>query len=199
LRAVPGRHPQALAVVGLLRHEPGMTSLIRLSVDADLPAITAIYAHAVVHGTASFEIDPPDEAEMRRRREVLLKTGYPYFVAEIDGMVAGYAYAGPYRPRPAYRNSVEDSVYVDPGRQASGVGRALVTALIQACEERGFRQMVAVIGDSASLGSIRLHESLGFELVGVLKAIGFKHGRWLDSVLMQRPLSEGAGALPAIR
>jgi phosphinothricin acetyltransferase len=153
-----------------------MTSLIRPSADADLPAITAIYAHAVIHGTASFEIDPPDEAEMRRRREVLVKAGYPYLVAEIDGAVAGYAYAGPYRPRPAYRNSVEDSVYVDPGRQVAGVGRALVTALIQACEDRGFRQMVAVIGDSASRGSIRLHESFGFELVGVLKAIASSTG-----------------------
>jgi L-amino acid N-acyltransferase YncA len=179
-----------------LRHEPGMTSLIRPSADADVTAITAIYTHAVIHGTASFEIDPPDEAEMRRRREVLLKGGYPYLVAEIDGMVAGYTYAGPYRPRPAYGNSVEDSVYVHPDRQASGVGRALVTALIQICEERGFRQMVAVIGDSASQGSIRLHESLGFTLVGVLKSIGFKHGRWLDSVLMQRPLGEGALRLP---
>jgi L-amino acid N-acyltransferase YncA len=150
----------------------------------------------VIHGTASFEIDPPDEAEMRRRREVLLEGGYPYLVAEIGGIVAGYAYAGPYRPRPAYGNSVEDSVYVHPDCQASGVGRALVTALIQICEERGFRQMVAVIGDSASHGSIRLHESLGFTLVGVLKAIGFKHGRWLDSVLMQRPLGEGALRLP---
>jgi L-amino acid N-acyltransferase YncA len=174
-----------------------MTSLIRPSADADLPAITAIYAHAVIHGTASFETEPPDEAEMRRRRETLLRAGYPYLVAEIGGAVAGYAYAGPYRPRPAYRNSVEDSVYVDPARQASGVGRALVTALIEACEERGFRQMVAVIGDSASLGSIRLHASLGFAPVGVLKSIGFKHGRWLDSVLMQRPLGEGDSTAPS--
>jgi phosphinothricin acetyltransferase len=171
-----------------------MPLLVRPSIEADISAITAIYAHAVGHGTASFEVEPPDEAEMARRRQAVLAGGYPYLVAEIDGTLAGYAYAGAYRPRPAYRFTVEDSIYVAPDRQGSGVGRALLVALIEACEALGFRQMVAVIGDSASQGSIRLHESLGFQPVGVLEAIGFKHGRWLDVVLMQRAL--GAATPP---
>jgi phosphinothricin acetyltransferase len=171
-----------------------MPLLVRPSIEADISAITAIYAHAVGHGTASFEVEPPDEAEMARRRQAVLAGGYPYLVAEIDGTLAGYAYAGAYRPRPAYRFTVEDSIYVAPDRQGSGVGRALLVALIEACEALGFRQMVAVIGDSASQGSIRLHESLGFRPVGVLEAIGFKHGRWLDVVLMQRAL--GAATPP---
>jgi phosphinothricin acetyltransferase len=171
-----------------------MPLLVRPSIEADISAITAIYAHAVGHGTASFEVEPPDEAEMARRRQAVLAGGYPYLVAEIDGTLAGYAYAGAYRPRPAYRFTVEDSIYVALDRQGSGVGRALLVALIEACEALGFRQMVAVIGDSASQGSIRLHESLGFRPVGVLEAIGFKHGRWLDVVLMQRAL--GAATPP---
>jgi phosphinothricin acetyltransferase len=161
-----------------------MPLLVRPSIEADISAITAIYAHAVGHGTASFEVEPPDEAEMARRRQAVLAGGYPYLVAEIDGTLAGYA----------YRFTVEDSIYVAPDRQGSGVGRALLVALIEACEALGFRQMVAVIGDSASQGSIRLHESLGFRPVGVLEAIGFKHGRWLDVVLMQRAL--GAATPP---
>jgi len=176
-----------------------MPLLVRPSIEADISAITAIYAHAVGHGTASFEVEPPDEAEMARRRQAVLAGGYPYLVAEIDGTLAGYAYAGAYRPRPAYRFTVEDSIYVAPDRQGSGVGRALLVALIEACEALGFRQMVAVIGDSASQGSIRLHESLGFRPVGVLEAIGFKHGRWLDTVLMQRPLGHGASMPPRER
>jgi phosphinothricin acetyltransferase len=176
-----------------------MPLLVRPSIEADISAITAIYAHAVGHGTASFEVEPPDEAEMARRRQAVLAGGYPYLVAEIDGTLAGYAYAGAYRPRPAYRFTVEDSIYVAPDRQGSGVGRALLVALIEACEALGFRQMVAVIGDSASQGSIRLHESLGFRPVGVLEAIGFKHGRWLDAVLMQRPLGHGASMPPRER
>lgn len=173
-----------------------MTLIVRPSSDGDLPAITAIYAHAVTHGTASFELDPPDEAEMARRRAALLAAGYPYLVAEAAGGVAGYAYAGAYRPRPAYRATVEDSIYVAPDAQAGGIGRALLTALIGACEARGFRQMVAVIGDSRSAGSIRLHESLGFRRVGILEAVGYKHGRWLDSVLMQRSLGAADTAPP---
>ena len=176
-----------------------MSLLIRPSRDSDLSAVTAIYRPAVLHGTASFELEPPDEAEMARRRRALLEGGYPYLVAERDGAVVGYAYAGAYRPRPAYRFTVEDSIYVAPDRQGSGVGRALLVALIEACEALGFRQMVAVIGDSASQGSIRLHESLGFRPVGVLEAIGFKHGRWLDTVLMQRPLGHGASTPPRER
>ena len=175
-----------------------MSILVRPSVDADIPALTAIYAHAVIHGTASFELEPPSEAEMARRRAALLADGYPYLVAEAGGGVAGYAYAGAYRTRPAYRSTVEDSVYVAPALQGAGTGRALLGALIQACEVRGFRQMVAVIGDSASEGSRRLHEALGFRLVGTLQAVGYKHGRWLDSVLMQRALGTGATSPPKV-
>ncbi len=173
--------------------------LVRSSRGEDVPAITGIYAHAVTYGTASFEVEPPDATEMARRRAGVLAGGFPHLVAEIDGTVAGYAYAGAYRPRPAYRFTVEDSIYVAPDRQGSGVGRALLTALIETCEDLGFRQMVAVIGDSASQGSIRLHGSLGFRRVGVLESVGFKHGRWLDVVLMQRALGDGAGAPPRER
>ena len=159
-----------------------MSLLVRPSRDGDLPAIAAIYAHAVTHGTASFELAPPSEAEMARRRGALLEAAYPYLVAERDGRVLGYAYAGPYRPRAAYRSTVEDSIYVAPDAQGSGIGRALLEALIRACEELDFRLMVAVIGNEASQGSIRLHTSLGFEPVGVLRDVGYKHGRWLASV-----------------
>ncbi len=134
---------------------------IRPATPADIPAITRIYAHAVQHGTASFELEPPDEAEMARRMHALLDGGYPYIVAEIGGVLAGYAYAGPYRPRPAYRFSVEDSIYIDPGAQRRGVGRALLERLIAECERRGFRQMIAVIGDSAQTPSIELHRARG--------------------------------------
>jgi L-amino acid N-acyltransferase YncA len=158
----------------------------------DIPTITRIYDHAVRHGTASFELEPPDEAEMRRRMGDLVGRGYPYLVAELDGGVAGYAYAGPYRTRPAYRWSVEDSVYIAPQMQRRGIGRALLDRLIAESEARGFRQMIAVIGDSAQTASITLHEATGFRLVGTLASVGFKHERWLDSVLMQRALGAGA-------
>ena len=173
-----------------------MDILLRPSVDSDLPAITAIYAHAVTHGTASFELVPPDEAEMARRRAALLDGDYPYLVAERDGAVLGYAYAGPYRPRPAYRSTVEDSIYVAPSARRSGVGRALLSRLIREAEARDFRLMVAVIGDEESHGSIGLHAGLGFEPVGTLRGIGYKHGRWLATVLMQRPLGPGAAEPP---
>ncbi|WP_340322303.1 N-acetyltransferase family protein [Chelatococcus albus] len=133
---------------------------------------------------------------MARRRAALLAADYPYLVAESFGSVVGYAYAGPYRPRPAYRATVEDSIYVAPEAQAGDVGRALLTALVGACELRGFRQMIAVIGDSGSTGSIRLHAALGFRRVGILEAVGCRHGRWLDSVLMQRALGAGATTAP---
>jgi L-amino acid N-acyltransferase YncA len=166
-----------------------MTSLtVRPSLDSDVPTLTAIYRPAVLHGTASFEIDPPDEAEMARRRLALLEQGYPYIVAEIGTVVVGYAYAGPYRPRPAYRHTVENSIYVAPDAQRRGVGRMLLEALIQRCEDGDFRQMIAVIGDSAQEPSISLHMSLGFRHIGTAEAVGFKHGRYLDQVLMQRPL-----------
>jgi phosphinothricin acetyltransferase len=173
-----------------------MDLLIRPSAAADLTAATAIYAHAVTHGTASFELEPPTEVEMARRRSTLIDGGFPYFVAERGGAILGYAYAGPYRTRPAYRFTVEDSVYVAPSAHGQGVGHALLSALIEAAEARGFRLMVAVIGDKASTGSIRLHESLGFAPVGVLEPVGYKHGRWLASVLMQRVLGDGAATPP---
>jgi L-amino acid N-acyltransferase YncA len=164
---------------------------------ADIPAITRIYAHAVLQGTATFEIDPPDEAEMTRRMKALLDGGFPYIVAENGGTLAGYAYAGPYRARPAYRFTVEDSIYVDPNTHRRGLGRALLTRLIEEAERRGFRQMIAVIGDSANAPSIEAHRALGFRMVGNFESVGFKFGRWLDSVLMQRDLGPGAKTTPS--
>lgn len=173
-----------------------MSFTVRPSREPDLASITAIYAHAVTHGTASFELDPPVQAEMARRRAALVEAGFPYLVAQDGETVLGYAYAGPYRPRAAYSSTVEDSIYVAPGAQGRGVGRALLGALIQACEDQDFRLMVAVIGDEASAGSIALHRSLGFEPVGILPGIGYKHGRWLASVLMQRPLGPATRTPP---
>lgn len=173
-----------------------MSLFIRPSLETDIAAIAAIYSHAVVHGTASFELEPPSQAEMARRREAILDGGYPYLVAERGGEILGYAYAGAYRTRPAYRSTVEDSIYVAPDAQGQGVGRALLVALIDRCEALDFRLMVAVIGDEASHGSIALHRSLGFEPVGILKGIGYKHGRWLSTVLMQRPLGRGTDEPP---
>jgi phosphinothricin acetyltransferase len=173
-----------------------MSFLVRPSTAADLSAITAIYADAVVHGTASFELDPPDIAEMARRRAALLESGFPYLVAERGGEILGYAYAGPYRTRPAYRSTVEDSIYVAPWAKRQGVGHRLLEVLIGECEVRDFRLMVAVIGDEESHGSIGLHRSLGFELSGVIKGIGYKHGRWLSTVLMSRPLGFGMSQPP---
>ena len=169
---------------------------IRSATPADIPAITRIYAHAVKHGTASFELEPPDEAEMARRQRTLTDGGYPYIVAEIDDALAGYAYAGPYRPRPAYRFSVEDSIYVDPNAQRRGIGRVLLEHLIEECERRGFRQMIAVIGDSAQTASIELHRALGFRMIGAVENVGYKFGRWLDTVSMQRALGAGATTKP---
>src|ERR1700690_2866279 len=166
-----------------------MTLTIRPAKTSDIPAITRIYAHAVEHGTASFELTPPNKAEIARRMSDLTDKGYPYLAAEINGALAGYAYAGPYRARPAYRLTVEDSVYIAPDRHRRGIGRALLAALIEATAARDFRQMIAVIGDSGNqAGSIGMHEALGFRHVGILQDVGFKHGRWLDSVLMQRAL-----------
>lgn len=170
--------------------------IVRPSTDADVPRIAAIYRHHVLHGTASFEIDPPDEAEIARRRAAVLELGLPYLAAEIDGRLMGYAYASLYRPRPAYRFAVEDSIYVDKDAIRAGIGRALLPALIDECTRLGRRQMVAVIGDSAQTGSIELHRAHGFAMVGAVRDVGFKFGRWLDSVLMQRPLGPGASAPP---
>ena len=173
-----------------------MNTLVRPSVEADIPAIAAIYCHAVLHGTASFETDPPDAVEIARRRGAITAEGYPYLVAERVGQVVGYAYVSAYRPRLAYRFSVENSIYVAPDLARGGIGRALLTTLLARCEADGYRLMVAVIGDSANAGSIGLHRSLGFKNAGVLRNIGWKHGRWLDSVFMTRPLGAGATVPP---
>lgn len=172
---------------------------VRLATLADIPAITAIYRPAVLTGTASFEIEPPDEAEMARRYKAIVDGGYPYLVAMLDGGVAGYAYISAYRPRPAYRYSVENSVYVSPQAHRQGVGTALLDELITRATAGGFRQMIAVIGDSAQAGSIGLHARSGFAHCGTIRAVGYKHGRWLDGVIMQRALGEGDATPPVAR
>jgi phosphinothricin acetyltransferase len=169
---------------------------IRPATLSDIPAITRIYGESVRQGTASFEIEPPSEEDMARRMCALLDGGFPYLAAEYDGALAGYAYAGPYRTRPAYRFTIEDSIYVDASAQRRGLGRALLDGLIEESTRRGFRLMIAVIGDSAQIPSIELHRALGFEMVGTLKNVGFKFDRWLDSVLMQRALGDGASTKP---
>lgn len=173
-----------------------MQPIVRSSREGDIPAITAIYDHAVRYGRASFELDPPDAAEMARRRAAVLAGGYPHLVAEYDGVVVGYAYASAWRARPAYRFSVENSVYVAADQHRRGVGHVLMKALIARCEEAGFRLMVAVIGDSANAASIGLHAAHGFTHTGVLPGVGWKHDQWLDTVLMTRPLGAGRSAPP---
>ena len=170
---------------------------IRPATEADLSAITGIYEHAVLYGTATFELTPPDLAEMSRRFEALKTGGFPYFAAALDGRVVGYAYAGPYRPRPAYRFTVENSVYLEPAIHRRGIGAQLLQKLIAECESRGYRQMIAVIGDSANAGSIGVHTRMGFAMIGTHPNVGFKFGRWLDTVMMQRALGDGATTLPA--
>jgi L-amino acid N-acyltransferase YncA len=169
---------------------------IRMSEPGDLPAIAAIYGHWVTHGLASFELEPPPLEEMAKRREAVLAGGYPYLVAEREGEVLGYAYAGPYRTRPAYRFTVENSIYVSPTAHRGGVASALLARLIEECTARGFRLMVAVIGDSGNAASIGLHRAQGFGMVGTIPAIGWKHGRWVDSVLMSLSLGEGPTTHP---
>ena len=169
---------------------------IRPALEADLPAVTAIYQHAVRHGTATFELVPPDLPEMTRRYRALMDGGYPYFVAELGGRVAGYAYAGAYRPRPAYRFTVENSIYLDPSSHRRGIGLKLLQRLILECEARGFRQMIAVIGDSEQAASIAVHAAAGFYYVGTFPHVGYKFGRWLDTVLMQRALGPGSTTAP---
>lgn len=164
---------------------------LRDATSADLPAIQAIYAEHVLHGCASFELEPPDVAELERRLAAVRQAGLPYRVAELEGEVVGYAYAVLYRPRPAYRHTAEDSVYVRAGLGGQGIGRRLLEEVVAACTAAGFRQLVAVIGDSANAASIALHGRLGFRTVGTFEAVGFKHGRWVDTVLMQRGLGEG--------
>ena len=163
----------------------------------DLPAVTAIYARQVRDGTGSFEITPPDRAAMERRRGDVIAKGLPYLVAEARGEVVGFAYAQPHKPRAAYVHTVESSVYVTESRRRSGVGRRLMEELIRRCERAQKRQMVAVVGDSENAASIALHEAVGFHRVGRFESVGFKHGRWLDIVLMQRTLGDGAESPPA--
>ncbi len=159
-------------------------------------ALQRIYGHHVLHGLGSFEETPPEVEDMERRRAMVQELGLPYIVAEAAGRVLGFAYAGQYRPRPGYRFTVEDSVYVDPDAAGRGLGKSLLADVISRAEAAGMRQMIAVIGDSANLGSIRLHERLGFARVGLFAAVGWKRERWLDSVLMQRALGPGGEAPP---
>ncbi len=165
--------------------------VLRPSREEDLDSITDIYGYYVLHGTVSFETEAPDVEEMRRRRANLLQKRFPYLVAEHKGEILGYAYAGPYRPRTAYRNTAENSIYLHPNATGQGIGRLLLSELLKACEALGLRQMIAVIGGSENVASIRLHESLGFRMVGTLQAVGFKKGQWLDTVLLQRTLGPG--------
>ncbi len=175
-------------------HSPDL--LIRPSTPADLPAISAIYGWNVRNGTGTFELDAPDEAEMSRRRDDVLSKGLPWLVVERGGAVQGYAYANHFRPRRAYRFCVEDSLYLAAGAQGQGLGRLLLVELMARCEAAGARQMLAVIGDSANLGSIGVHRTLGFEHAGVMRAAGWKFDRWLDVVVMQKALGPGAATAP---
>ncbi len=164
-------------------------ALIRTASDGDTQAITDIYAHHVRHSAATFEIEPPDCSEMDRRRREILSEELPYLVVENDKFVAGFAYAGRYRPRPGYRFTVEDSIYIHPDFLKRGLGRLLLAELIELCEGKGYRQMIAIIGDTGNIASIRLHENFGFRRVGVLEGVGRKFDRWIDSVIMQRALA----------
>ncbi len=183
---------------------PGGSSInIRPSKPDDVTAITSIYAHHVLHGLASFEATPPSADEMATRRREIIAKGFPYLVAEkieqLQGdtpQVLGYAYASLYRTRPAYRYTLEDSIYLHPDAAGRGIGTLLLTALLEACEQQGARQVIAIIGDSANHASIKLHAACGFTLTGTLHAVGFKFGRWVDSVIMQKALGAGAATLP---
>ena len=175
----------------------GRALQVRPATEADAAAVAAVYGHHVLHGFGTFEEEPPTADDMAGRIRAVLSRGLPWLVAEGEhGAVLGYAYAGPFRPRAAYRYAVEDSVYVAPEAMGQGVGKALVAEVIARCEALGLRQMIAVIGDSGNAGSIGLHASLGFEHAGVGKSLGYKHGRWVDIVWMQRPLNAGDGAEP---
>ena len=173
--------------------------LPRPATTADLGSIPAIYAHHVLNGLGSFEEAPPAQEEMRRRFDEIAGRGLPYLALELDGVLAGYGYCAPYRARSAYRYTLEDSVYVRPDMFGRGVGRAILGELIAQCAELGYREIVAVIGDSANAASIALHASHGFVRAGTLRSVGFKFGRWVDSVIMQRPLGEGDATRPINR
>ena len=170
--------------------------VVRPATASDVPAVAAIYAHHVTAGTASFELSPPSVDEMRERFETGARGDYPFLAAERSGRFVGYAYAGPYRARPAYRHTVENSVYVDPNEIGRGIGSALLAVLIEQCEARGFRQMIAIIGGADNAASIRMHAKHGFVEAGRLLGVGHKHGCWLDTVLMQLALGPGATSPP---
>lgn len=170
---------------------------VRASQPLDLPAITAIYRYHVLHGTGTFETDPPSLAEMSQRREGVLEKNLPWLVAEAeDGTILGYAYANWFKPRPAYRFSAEDSIYVAEEARGQGVGRMLLQALCHECESAGVRKLIAVIGDSANAGSVGVHRAAGFTSVGTLSNVGWKFNRWLDVVMMEKPLGEAASTAP---
>jgi phosphinothricin acetyltransferase len=169
---------------------------LRAATQADAEALAAIYDHHVLHGLGTFELEPPGAAWMDGRRRDVQGHGLPFVVAEVAGQVLGYAYAGPFRPRPGYRYTVEDSVYVAPDAIGRGVGRAALAAVLDQCQAMGLRQVTAVIGDSGNAASIGLHRALGFEDAGIVRNVGFKHGRWVDIVMMQKALNGGAQTLP---
>jgi L-amino acid N-acyltransferase YncA len=174
-----------------------MTNLaVREAADQDLEEVRTIYSFYVLHGTSTFEEIPPSVGELHARRKAVADARLPFLVAALDGQIAGYAYATLYRPRPAYRHTVETSVYIADGRRGQGVGSALLSELIRRCETENFRQMVAVIGDSGNAASIALHRRFGFQQIGTLRSVGFKLGQWLDTVLMQRALGTGDRTLP---
>jgi phosphinothricin acetyltransferase len=168
-----------------------MQAPIRPSTEKDVRAVTGIYAHYVHTSTATYELEPPTPEEMSARRSKILALGLPYLVAEQENKILGYAYAGQYRPRPGYQFTIEDSVYIHPDHQGQGLGQALLTALIKTCEQGPWRQMIAVIGDTANAASMRLHERHGFRSIGTLYSVGWKFNRWVDSTLMQRALGAG--------
>ena len=178
---------------------PQSPLIVEDATEADMVAVQRIYAHHVLHGLATFEESPPSVDEMVGRRRVIVAAGLPYLVAKSDGRTVGYAYAAAFRPRPAYRYTIEDSVYVQAGLATRGIGRTLLAELIRRCSAGPWRQMLAVIGNSENHGSIRLHERLGFSHAGLQRAVGFKLGRWVDTVMMQRALGEGSTTMPGTR
>jgi phosphinothricin acetyltransferase len=170
--------------------------IVRPAIPADAAAIQSIYAHHVLHGTGTFEEDPPSIADIEARMDAILRRGLPYLVAAIDDRVAGFAYAGPFRLRAAYRYTAEDSIYIHPDHQGQGVGRRLLQAIVEACESLGLHQLLAVIGDSENQASIGVHRACGFEPIGITPGLGFKFGQWRDVVWMQKPLNGGVEAAP---